>query len=245
MMARTLLNLDTTEQDGYSFLLHSGRGVGKTHLMGDMLKEESKAGDVWFLNIAGEDGQMTLKGMGLGKMGETVETIADLDAALADCQKRKLQGLGLDSLNALVRPICITLFGSDRMPTIKKGSERNEWSEFHRESERLWLAIRRSARFVVVTCPSDRSLEQLSQTTLITPNLPGRQAGEVAGYFDFAGYLVATAKGSGRVDRVLRMTPDSSTIVKGRTPKQLGDIALPEGPGGWAKIKATIQASYA
>lgn len=240
---RKRFNLDTSELLGYTILTHGGRAAGKTYLMGDFLAEEAKAGPVRFINVEGEDGYLTLKGMGLGDVGETIDSYEDFVAALKDYEKLKLQALGVDSAHALSKWIMKKVTGSDRLPEIKSGGG-NEWGELHHLSNNLYRQIRRAAKFVMCTCPSDKSVEQLSGKTYITPDLPGRQAAGSAGWFDFVGYIEATATAQG-VTRTFNMTPNNMVIVRQRLPRQVVDpVKLPNGPGGWKAIKDAIEKGW-
>jgi hypothetical protein len=241
-LARKKFNLDKSELTGYSLLVHGGRAAGKTFLVGDFLATEAKLGPVKFINVAGEDGQLTLKGMGLGDVGETVESYQDFIDALNEYQKAGIHALGVDSLNALSKWIMKKVTGSDRLPEIRK--ESNEWGELHHISSNTALAMRRAAKLVMCTCPSDKSVEQLSGKTFITPDLPGRQAAGSAGWFDFVGYIEATPTPSG-INRTFNMTPNNLSIVRQRLPKQITEpIKLPAGKGGWQAIKDAIEKGW-
>ena len=61
-MARHKFNLDEQILDSYTFLVHGGRGSGKTHLVGDMLKYEQQYGQVRLINVKGEDGALSHRG---------------------------------------------------------------------------------------------------------------------------------------------------------------------------------------
>lgn len=239
---RHKFNLDKAELDGYTILVHGGRAAGKTHLVGDFLRTESKIGTVRFLNIVGEDGNLTLRGMGLGDVGEHIESYQDFQDALKEYQALKLHALGVDSIHALSKWIMKKVTGSDRLPEIRK--ESNEWGELHHLSYNTYTALRRSARMVMCTCPSDKSVEQLSGKTFVTPDLPGRQAAGSAGWFDFVGYLEATAIPGG-VQRTFLMTPNSTVIVRQRLPRQITEaIKLPDGYGAWQTIKTAIEKGW-
>ena len=243
MSLRKKFNLDTQELDGYSIMVHGGRGAGKTHLMGDFLKTESAKGPVRFINIVGEDGGLTLKGMGLGDVGENIDSLKDFNDALAEYTAAKVWAIGVDSSHALSRWIMRKVTGSDRLPEIKS-SGGNEWGDFHMQSYNTYMALRRSAKMIMCTCPSDKSVEQLSGKTYVTPDLPGRQAAGSAGFFDFVGYLEATNSPTG-VTRTFNMVPNNTIIVRQRLPKQIKEvIKLPDGLGGWAVIKGQIEASW-
>ena len=240
---RKRFNLDQSELHGYTMLVHGGRASGKTHLAGDFLRTEAARGPVRFINVEGEDGYLTLRGMGLGEAGETVESYQDFYDAITEYAKAGTHALAVDSLHALSRWVMRKVTGSDRLPEIKR--ESNEWGELHHLMHNLMMMLRRSARYVMCTCPSDRSVEQLSQKTYITPDLPGREAAGSAGWFDFVGYLEAVPMGPGRIQRTLSMTPNANIIVRQRLPKQItAPIVLPEGNGGWKIISDTIEKSW-
>ena len=242
MSLRKKFNLDTQELDGYSIMVHGGRGAGKTHLMGDFLKTEAKLGPVRYINVVGEDGGLTLRGMGLGEVGEDIDSFKDFNDALIEYAATKVHAIGVDSIHALSRWIMRKVTGSDRLPEIKQGT--NEWGEFHQHSYNTYMTLRRAAKMIMCTCPSDKSVEQLSGKTFVTPDLPGRQAAGSAGWFDFVGYLEATNTTSG-VARTFNMTPNNTIIVRQRLPKQITSaITLPNGHGGWVAIKAAIEAGW-
>lgn len=239
---RKRFNLDTAELDGYTLLVHGGRASGKTYLVGDFLKTESAFGSVRFLNIVGEDGNLTLRGMGLGDIGEHIESHADFMEALKEFEAKKVHALGVDSIHALSRWIMRKVVGSDRLPEIRK--ESNEWGDLHHTSYNTFMAVRRAAKIIMCTCPSDKSVEQLSGKTFITPDLPGRQAAGSAGWFDFVGYLEATNTANG-VTRTFNMVPNNTIIVRQRLPKQITQsINLPQGLGGWQIIKNSIEQGW-
>lgn len=242
---RKKFNLDQSELDGYMTLIHGGRAAGKTYLAGDFLREESLYGPVRFINVAGEDGQLTLRGMGLGDIGETVESYDDFLAAIKEYKEQNVHAIAVDTIHALSRWIMQKVTGSDRLPEVRRGGERNEWGELHHLSYNLHMILRRSAKMVMCTCPSDKSVEQLSGKTFITPDLPGRQAAGCAGWYRFVGYLDVTNLSPTIVQRQLIMTPNGSVIVRQSLPKQITEpIKLPNGPGGWKVIKQAIENSW-
>ena len=92
---RQRFNLDLTSSEKMTFLIHGNYGVGKTFLLGDMLREEKKSGTVAYINIAGEDGALSIRNLGLGDVGENVDTLTDLKDALADYRKQGLAALAV------------------------------------------------------------------------------------------------------------------------------------------------------
>ena len=239
-MARTKFNLDTQELNGYATLIHGINAAGKTYFLGDFLKEESAEGVVRFINVAGEDGALTIKGMGLGEIAETIDSYKDFEAAIDEYRAAKVHAIGVDSLTPLIGWVRVHLFKSDRFPN---GAE--EWSELHRVVNNLMYKLRRSATQIMCTCPSDRSGDQVTQKTYITPDLPGKEARSSAGWFDFVGYLSAEPSGPGKIKRTLLMTPNGQTTVRQRLPKQIAsEIVLPDGPGSWKIVKTLIEAGW-
>lgn len=239
-MARQKFNLDLLVNDGFTLMVHGIRAAGKTYMIGDMLAEERKHGKVCFVNMAGEDGAASAKSFGLGEIGETHSAYSDFQEFCKEYAGKKLQAVGLDSVSVLGRWVMRAVLGSDRLPRLTK--ESNEWGEFHREMDNAMVLLRNTARYVLAVCPSDRSVDAVTQRTYISPDLPGRQAVGSAGWFDFVGYLQAEVTSPGTVSRKLIIASNSTIVVRQRLARQITqDLSLPDGPGGWLRLKNTIQ----
>ena len=221
-------------------LVHGGRASGKTHLIGDLLASEKEHGKICFINMVGEDGASSAKSFHLGDVGEDHESYDDFKAFCKEHAGKKLQAVGLDSLSILGRWVMRATVGGDRLPRVSKDGG-NEWGEFHREMDNAMVLLRSTAKYVMAVCPSDRSVDNVTQRTYITPDLPGRQAVGSAGWFDFVGYLSAEVLSPGNVSRKLMLAPNSSIVVRQRLARQIvSDIVLPDGPGSWKSIKNII-----
>lgn len=221
-------------------LVHGVRAAGKTHLGGDFLRENAQRGPVKFINILGEDGQRSAMSAQLGDVGETHESYQDFKDFCKEYQGKKLEAVFLDSVSVLGKWIMRHVVGSDRLPRITK--ESNEWGEFHREAETASMLLRNTAKYVLAVCPSDRSVDAVTQGTYISPDLPGRQATGSAGWYDFVGYIQAVVTGPGTVKRTLMFTPNGTIVTRQRLAVQIDkDITLPNGPGAWALIHSTIE----
>jgi hypothetical protein len=238
-MARIKFNLDLQLTNSFTMMVHGIRASGKTYLIGDMLAHERQHGPVCFVNMAGEDGAASVRSFGLGEIGETLETYDDFKAFCRDYAGKKLRAVGLDSISVLGKAVMKSVIGADRLPRITK--ESNEWGEFHREMDTAMTLLRNTAERVLAVCPSDRSVDAVTQRTYISPDLPGRQAVGSAGWFDFVAYLQADVVGPATVSRKLIIAPNSTIVVRQRLAKQIvKDIVLPNGPGGWKIIVDTI-----
>jgi hypothetical protein len=236
-MMRQRLNLTLRVDNGYRMLIHGGYNVGKTHLVGDFLATMAQRGSTHFINVKGEDGYLTLGSFDLGKThAETIESADDLKAAVDELAKKPVLALGIDSLRPLNRLVqAKTLGTTDRM------AQKTEWGDVHFLMEQLVMSLQRAAKYVVATCPSDRSSELLSGNTFITPDLPGREAAGSAGWFDFVGYLRLEMIGS-NAKRTLSFKPSGVCITRARgLPRPVGDVVLPDGPGGWKLVEHSIQ----
>ena len=237
---RAKFDLDTQELKGYSTLAHGINASGKTHLAGDFLKTEQANGIVRYINVSGEDGALTLKGMGLGGVAETVESYKDMEDALNEYKAANVWAIAIDSLTPLNGWVRVKTFGSDRMP-----NGADEWTELHRWMNNIIMLAKRSCKMLFCTCPSDRSTDQVTQKVYVTPDLPGKEARSSAGWFDYVGYVSCEATQPGKVKRVFDMSPTPGLTVRQRLPKQiLAPITLPDGPGGWAAIKAAIEEGW-
>lgn len=234
---RRVFNLDNQTLDSFNFLAYGLWGVGKTHFVGDALLEEAKVGPVKFLNIVGEDGSLTLARMGLGNVGEVIETDKDLKDFISEYSKKPLQALGVDSLLALSTKVIQARVG-DRLPTIK--GEGNEWGDVHWAMSGLVAALRPCAKYVICTCPADRESDPIKGTKYLAPMLPGRQAREILGKFDFVGYMASTTLGK-KVRRTLSLAPSEEVATRQRVPSPLLDeILIPQDGGGWAAFKVAL-----
>lgn len=235
---RTRLNLDLATLDRFTMLIHGNYGVGKSALLGDMLKTEGQKGPVGFINIAGEDGYLSMANLGLGEVGETVDTLSDLKAALGDLKQKGTVAVGIDGGKQfgqlIIRSVC-----GDKLPSVGKGSD--DWSRIHREFESTVASLRLVAPVIVMASASDRSLDQISGETSLTPDMPGRQAAGVGGQFDFVFVMRAQAVSPTTVRRWLATAPAANTVIRSRLPKALPqEIEIPAGGGGWAKLRTEM-----
>lgn len=239
-MAIEKLDLDDLAFTGIRMLLHSIRAGGKTFLAGDFLKYESEFGPVAYVNTDGE-GIMTIKGMGLGKVGYKVQTLKDWKDLMAEFAKKPLHAIAVDSLQVLERIIKVGVMGTDqRSPVSSK--DKNEWVDIGREFENAILALPKAASLVLATCPSAINMDQVTgNPRVVSPDLSGQRALGVAGYFEYVGYIKVVAVGGGTIKRSVQFAPDGVTLVRQQVPNALKeDIKLPEGLGGWKAIKDTI-----
>lgn len=250
---RTPFDLDKVALNGFTVMPYGERAVGKTFLIGDMLKEEAKVGPVLYINIAGEDGMLTLNGLGLGNIGVTIDSYDDLITLMTEAQTAhpKYQAWGIDSFYMFAKLAMKKITGSERTPRIPSRDEMkagaiNEWPEMHRLMELAAMKLRPVAKFVMVACTVDKTIDQFDLSQMprpkfIAPNLPGKEATEANGWFDFVGELKAVPTGPGKFQRSFDMVPNNVSKVRQRLPMMIREpIELPEGPGGWAKIKSTI-----
>lgn len=234
------LDLDNLAFEDIRILLHSIRAGGKTYLAGDFLRHEAQYGPVAYVNTDGE-GLMTIKGMGLGKVGYKVETLKDFKDVIAEFTKNRLHALAVDSLQILERIVKIGVMGTaDRSPVSTK--DKNEWVDIGREFENAVLSLNKAAKLVFCTCPSAINADQITgNPRMISPDLSGQRALGVAGYFEYVGYIKVMPTGKGKVKRSVQFAPDGVTLVRQQTPNSIcEDIQIPDGPGGWQTIKETI-----
>ena len=236
---RQRFNLDIASLERFAMLLHGNYGVGKTFLLGDMLRYEAQSGKTRFLNVAGEDGALSIANLGLGEIAETVDTLPDFKAALAEYKKDGVHALAVDGGKfygkLIIRAVC-----GDRLPSVGKGSD--DWAKIHREFEDTLVALKQAAPVVVMASSSDRSMDQITGETSLTPDFPGRQAAGSGGQFDFVFLVKAQALTPTKVRRWVETAPTANTVIRQRLPKPLPPvIELPENGGGWAIIRKAMQ----
>lgn len=236
---RHKFNLDIPDMRRMTFLIHGNYGVGKTRLLGDMLlHERTGGGKVAFLNIAGEDGHLSVANLGLGEVGETVDTLKDFQDALVDYKKAGMAALAIDG-GAQFGKLVIKSVCGDRLPSVGKGSD--DWQKIHQTFEAVIASLRDVAPIVMMASRSDRSTDQISGEVSLTPDMPGRQAAGVGAQFDFVFVMKAIATGPNKIRRFLQTAPMANTVIRARLPMALPhEIDIPEGGGGWAALRKHI-----
>ena len=242
---RTAFDLDLATLDTCLMLIHGAYACGKTHLQWDFLKWAQGRGEVAFLNVKGEDGYASIAAAGLGKVGETVDSVDAYYEALADYRSRKLVALAIDSLPAFYGLNLIKHVGAQRYPDPKQDGERAKmlWGQISMGMKDAIQASRVAAPFVLWVAAYDRSDDPVSGGKGITPDLPGKLAYGCAGWFDFVGYLTAQTLGPGRVQRKVSFAPTSAVLTRQRIAKAItDDITIPDDRGGWDAIYRALQA---
>jgi hypothetical protein len=245
---RKRFDLSKSNLDRLLLLIYGAYGAGKTRICGDFLLWARERGEVAYINIAGEDGMASLAGLGLGEVGETVETIADFDAAIAEYAKKGVAGVAIDSLTAFYQIALTHSVGEPRFPDPKKDGERARmlWSIIAQTVKTRIHASRAAAPFVLWVAPHDRSDDAITGNKGVTPDLPGKLAWSSGGMFDFVGTLSAEVGGPGKVSRRVSFAPLPGTLTRQRAPRALlRDIAIPEGRGGWSAVFNEIAAAFA
>ena len=242
---RTAFDLDLATMDACLMLLHGPYACGKTHLQGDFLRWAQQRGDVAFLNIKGEDGYASLAAVGLGKVGETVDSVVSYFEAMAEYRSKKLVGLAVDSLTALYSLMLTKHVGAPRYPDPKQDGERAKmlWGQISMGMKDAVQTSRAAAPWVLWVAPYDRSEDPVSGGKGQTPDLPGKLAYGCAGWFDFVGYLTAQTLGPGRVQRKVSFAPTGAVLTRQRIAHAItDDIPIPDDQGGWEAIYRALQA---
>ncbi len=258
---RLRFNLDKTDlDDGLSFIVHGNYGAGKTHLIGDLLREESKdGGSVAFINTVGEDGATSIAAMGLGQQGYNVSSRVELlDLCDYFIANGRLTALGLDSARVLQHFVIRAVVGADRWESLELDIQPNEWNNIHRAMSQTLLKLKQAAKWVLCVCTSDISVDMVtSQTTttmgtksqggkvskgsFVSPDLYGKMHSVIAASFDMAGFLRAEAMGS-TAERSIRFTTSNNILTRQRLTHEITqDIKIPSGKGGWLAIKRTVE----
>ena len=244
---RTRFNLNLATLDRFTVVVQGLYATGKTHLLGDMLRHESASGPVRFCNSEGEDGWMTISGMGLGEIGETVQTFKDMQDYIADCRKEKVHALAVDSLRPMFNAVFMEVVGDQRLPDPKLDGDRSKalWGMAAFKMEQFLRLMRTAANSVVASVPSAKTDVEGGGKT-IAPDLYGRMAQASIGCFDFAGYLTARMLGPGKVERKISFAPRVDVLNRQRLVRPVTqDILIPDSGGGWEAIKAAFQRGMA
>jgi AAA domain len=132
---------------------------------------------------------------------------------------KRYRTLLIDSLSELDKYLMYQLLG------IKVGVQRldtetqnPEWAEWGRNAEMLRLLIRsmRDLPMNVIFVCSANQQEDERKRQIFRPNLPGKLGGEVQGFMDCVGYLIAYPGEQGLIQRRLYITPGQTYDAKNR-----------------------------
>jgi hypothetical protein len=250
--------------DGGSVLIHGANNAGKTKLVGAAAKYESQFGPVLFASLNLEQGHSSCADLGLDAdiLGYqclyTIDNLKEFDTFLAHCEKEKPRVIVVDSMKALYDYIIADKTGGDR-PPIAGQSSSNEWPFIHLGFNNRMARIRKIAKFVLFTCPSDTGVSQLKevetggqkQTPKVTPDMPGKQAEGCITHFNLVGYLMADTIKRGtsvEIRRTLSFLPSTAYTTRQRMPNTITSlIDVPEGNPikAWVDLVTQANASYA
>ena len=94
-----------------------------------------------------------------------------------------------------------------------------EMLDWMRNQERMRKALRYYRDLpmtFIVTCLAHRDKDETTGRVMTMPELPGKLAGEVPGYFDIVGYLTASNTEDG-IERRMHVQPSGNFVAKDRT----------------------------
>jgi hypothetical protein len=251
---RARFNLDIKSYDSLSMLVYGMYGCGKTHFMGTALQwaltsAKCPPGGALYLNVANQDGYMSIANMELGTIGEVIEEVADLEEFLKQFETEPpLFILCVDSLLDIARLVMRKVTKADRIPKGGRGNE-NEWTRIHHEMGKVVRQLKRCSRYLLVSAPAQRHLNPVTNMTWIMPDLPGKQAFDMVGEFDFVGYLRAATDFKGKVKRhlIVKQMPEGDEdqpgiLTRQRMAKEITtDIVIPPAVGGWQEFMAVVE----
>lgn len=233
---RIKLNLDVVETTGRRVLVHGAPSSGKTFLGGSHLVGAAKG---LFVNTKGEDGTRSLASLGLGDIAETAESLADLREIIVEYHKVGLTHLTVDSVKFIWAFAITQVCGAGKQPPI--GGKTNVWGDVHAKATEVLMGLLDLAPSVVMISPSDRSMDQVKGSTLLTPDLPGRMAAGVAGMFDAVGIMEAMVVGP-KVQRSIHFEPQADAVTRLRSVTQMqAPVVVPEGSGAWAAVDKALR----
>lgn len=254
-MALKKLNLDSQEDWSGSILVAGTYAVGKTRLIGDFLRSESKRGKVAYANFKGEDGFATLKQMGLGDCAFDITSFDEFIEFLDECEKLKVRAIGGDSLKWLYELAKAKTTGGNRLP-VTGDFKTNEYPQIQFRMHNAMTRARRAAKYVMFTCPADVSKDMTKEVesgiegkSRMTPDLGGRMDYVCMTWFDLGGYMSADTikdkSGNLVIQRKVSFAPSQRVLVRQRMPLTITeDITIPEGDGGWDALLEVINKAY-
>lgn len=241
----TPFNLNLVDLSQFSVLLQGIPNAGKTHLACDMLRTERDHGNVAFLDIKGEKGYGSGAHMDLGNIGYRAEAKEDVEAFAALCIKNKIHAAVLDGGRHLYGMIMTKIVGANRLPDAKLDGERakSHWSNARFEFEQTILLVKTSVDILLLTSVSAQDVHEVTGAKQVAPDIYGKAGSGLVGLFDFSGYITSENKGPGRVERKVSFEVRNDVQTRQRLAIPLKEaIILPDGFGGWSRIKAALEA---
>jgi hypothetical protein len=103
--------------------------------------------------------------------------------------------------------------------------------------------LKTAVRVLIVTSTSAVDVHEVTGLKQIAPDIYGKMGAGMVGLCDFSGYIKAEVMGPGRAQRSLSFEVRGDVQTKQRLAIPLKEaIVLPDGFGGWSKIKAALTA---
>lgn len=265
-MALKPISFGAKEMPGGSILIHGINNTGKTVLLAAALKYFSQFGKVTYASLNEEQGHSSAAGMGLEKEDLGYQCIYEIDTLddyiewLAEVEKNGYVATGTDSLWALYRLIQKKKTGGLRPPKAGK-SDDNEWPWIHNEAHNVMTRWRKSAKWNLMTAPSDTGQNMLkdveagvtnSKDIMVCPDLNGKYATGCVHWFNLVGYLMCDIVKQGvnvKPVRTLSFLPSKNYLTRQRMPYGglITDmIKIPEGnpQAGWEEVMKKANEAY-
>ena len=247
---RQRFNLNVADLKRPSVLIQGIPNSGKTHLAGDMLRTEQEFGPVRFINIKGEDGWQSIAHMGLGDIGITVDAATDVRELAGEFVRDKVHAAVLDGARLLYGLLLVAMVQSDpkcatevRLPDARFDGEKSKgyWSQARFQMEQTITLLKTSVNVLMATTVSAQDVHEITGLKQIAPDIYGKMGSGLIGLFDFSGYIKAEVIGPGRSQRTVSFEVRNDVQTRQRLAFPLKDpIVLPEGFGGWQKIKTAL-----
>jgi len=214
-----------------------------------MLIYEREFGKVHFANIKGEEGEGSIRNLGLGSIVYDIDCWQTWLEYLSFCEGEKPRAIALDSQKALY-----DLVIDDRCPgrrPVGGEGDKNEWTEIHMEMNKAMTRFRHCADVILAVSIADMSKNMFKETETggklkpqLTPDLSGKMAYNCAGWYDLVGFLMADTTVSG-VNRTVSFQQSSRWLARQRVPNEITeDIVIPHGAGGWKAIRDALDKAY-
>lgn len=250
--------INTTGFERGLVIIHGNYGSGKTHLAGDACDYTlDRGGDFAYLNITGEDGQDSAWRPSFKGHEDWFMDIPCYDGikeAISYFSANPRTLVVLDSLKALHRMVEHKQT-KGVAPPASRGWGDSDYSWIYLWMDNIMAELRRTAKYVLVLCPSDLGRDRIAdnesavvniEKKVTLPDLPGKLAASSPGWCDFMFYLESNynprTKGK---DRVVLPTTSPNIISRQRLPKEIKTaIPIPADGGGWLNIMTAINNTY-
>ena len=199
------------------YLFYGATGVGKTYKIGEMLECPEVCP---FLLLDVDRGSRTIAGPDMAQRIDRVLVrdmgmIRDVLRWLAN-STHPYKAVAVDGLSAVYNWAMTERLNSPGLEIA--APQLQDWGHCTVRMRALLEHIQALPMHVIATCQEGYQKDEMTGAIYIAPDLPGKLAREVAGYFDLVARLTVQVQPAGGLNRVMQLQPLPRIGAKCRSP---------------------------